>query len=266
MKRIISVLLISMLLLSLPGCSNSSTPVVSASTPLDSQSVPSSSSSTLVDDPTIDNSTLVSSSTADSSTQNSDDFAELLDDILVEMEIDHTLSQAIVTISNASSMTFDGNISVSFKNFSNNYVGTDMIFVEDLTAGNWTYARINISETENIEMTYNIVTYQFTEGAAVDGGTLDEEASVALATAFENGFGGAGNPEWATRWYKYATKIEVFSAESNKYAVITVDPTADSDAIESIGNAIFGNYSKDYELARVILVDPDGNTVFDRSV
>lgn len=207
----------------------------------------------------------VSSVAGSSSEDDSPNYEEFLEDISVEAKIDEVLSQAIVTVTNSSPMTFDGTVHVRFKNSSNKSVGSDTIFVEELTAGNWTYARIEISETTNVEMTYTFDKYEFTEGFVADSGSLDEDASTALAKEFEDSFGGAGNPEWATSWYGYVTKIGVFSADSNRYAVITVSSDASSEAVEKIGNAIFGNYSKDYELMRVLVVDEEGNTVFDRS-
>lgn len=242
MKKLLSFLLVVLLLLASTGC-GSTEPGADAATPTPEAEatqtpMPSDSDST---------------------------YEEFLKDISVEMEIDRALSQAIVTISNSSPLTFDGFIHVYFKDSSNKSVGDDMIIVEELAAGNWTYARINISETANVAMSYNISNYKFTEGYASDSGVFDEEASTALSKDFEDGFGGAGNPEWATSWYGYVTKVEVFVAESNRYAVITVSSDADSEDINRIGNCIFGNYSKDYELMRVLVVDENGNTVFDRS-
>lgn len=193
------------------------------------------------------------------------EFEELLSDIVIEMDIDQVLSQAVVTITNNSSMIFDGTVHVHFKNSEKKSVGDDSIFVESLASGNGTYARISISEADNIEMTYSIGDYTFTEGYSSDSGTLDEDISQSLANDFEGSFGGAGNPEWATSWYGYVTKIEVFSTDTNRYAVITVNSDADADSIGRIGNAIFGNYSVEYELARVLVRDTDGNNVFDKS-
>lgn len=195
----------------------------------------------------------------------SPNYEEYLEDISVEAKIDGGLSQAIVTITNSSSMTFDGTVHVRFKNARGKFVGNDSIFVEDLPAGDWTFARIKISETANVEFTYSFGNYEFTEGYASDSGVLDEEVSAELADDFKIGFGGGDDPTWATSWYGYVTKIEVFSAESTRYAVITVRSDADSESVSRIGNAIFGNYSKEYELMRILVVDEDGNTVFDRS-
>ena len=114
-------------------------------------------------------------------------------------------------------------------------------------------------------MSYTISGYKFTEGYASDSDVLDEDASTALSKDFEDGFGGAGDPEWAASWYGYTTKVEVFVAGSNRYAVITVSSAAGPEDTKRIGNCVFGNYSKDYELMRVLVVDEEGNTVFDRS-
>lgn len=243
MKKLLSVLLAVLMLLTVAGC-GASDHGADASVPAtteESESAPFQSSS------------------------DSSSYEEFLENISVEMEIDRTLAQAIVTISNNSPLTFDGDVHVRFKDSSNKSVGNDTIFVEELTAGNWSYARINISETANIEMTYTIRNYKFTEGYASGSGILDEAASAALSKDFEDGFGGAGNPEWATSWYHHVTKVEVFVSDSNRYATITVGSDAGSESIDRIGNTIFGNYSKDYELMRVLVVDEEGNTVFDRS-
>lgn len=188
-----------------------------------------------------------------------------LEDVSVEMNIDSMLSQAIVTITNSSSMTFSGNISVCFENSSGESVGDDMIFVEDLTPGNWTYARIDISEVDNVTMDYKISSPEFSEAPSTDGGTLDEAASASLADEFELSFGGAGNSEWATSWYKYVSSIEIYSADT-KYAIITVTGDADSESIDRIGNTIFANYVDDFDLSRVLVVDEAGTNLFDRSV
>ena len=190
---------------------------------------------------------------------------ELLKNISVEMKTDAMLAQAIVTITNNSSMTFDGNVSVHFKNASGDSVGDDMIFVETLTPGNYTYARIDVDETEHITMDYNISSPEFSEAPASTGGMLDEAASASLAEEFELSFGGAGNPEWATSWYKCVSKIDVFAADSN-YAVITVTADTDSESVDRIGNTIFANYTDEFDLARVLVVDDTGSTLFDRSL
>lgn len=205
---------------------------------------------------------------APSPSSNSDESAEidaLLENIIVEMKIDSALSQAIVTISNNGSMTFSGNIHTRFYDSSNNRAGSDIIFVEDLTAGNYTYARISLKSTSNISMKYEISNPIFTEGANSEGGVLDEDASAALAEDFEGSFGGAGNPAWATSWYGYVTNIEVFTSDANNYAIITVSKDTDKDAVNRIGNAIFGNYATDYELATVLVMDLDGNILFERA-
>ena len=140
-----------------------------------------------------------------------------------------------------------------------------MIFVETLTPGNYTYARIDVDETEHITMDYNISSPEFSEAPASTGGMLDEAASASLAEEFELSFGGAGNPEWATSWYKCVSKIDVFAADSN-YAVITVTADTDSESVDRIGNTIFANYTDEFDLARVLVVDDTGSTLFDRSL
>lgn len=191
--------------------------------------------------------------------------SELLDKITVEAEIDQALYQAVVLVTNNSGMTFSGNISTYFYDAADKSVGSDMIFVEDLPTGNQTYAKISIDSVTDITMKYDISSPSFVEGASNDDGTLNEEASAALAKDFEDSFGGAGNPEWATSWYKFVTLVEVYSTESSNYAVITVGGDADEESIDRIGNAIFGNYSKSHNLGRVLVTDDEGNTVFDKA-
>ena len=188
----------------------------------------------------------------------------LLDDIVVEMEIDAALSQGIVTVTNNGSMTFSGNVSVYFENADGDPVGDDMIFVEEITPGNQGYARIDITEVDDVTMHYSISSPEFTEAPSADGGSLDEEASASLTEAFDLSFGGAGDPQMATSWYPYVAKIEVYAGETN-YAIITVTADATTEAIDRIGNTIFGNYSKSFNLSRVQVVDDTGAELSDRA-
>lgn len=188
----------------------------------------------------------------------------LLDDISVEMEIDSALSQGIVTVTNNGSMTFSGNVSVYFENADGDPVGDDMIFVEEITPGNQGYARIDIAEADDVTMHYSISNPEFTEAPSAEDGSLDEEASASLTEEFDLSFGGAGNPQMATSWYPYVSKIEVFAGETN-YAIITVSADATAEAIDRIGNTIFGNYSKSFNLSRVQVVDDTGTALFDRA-
>ena len=61
------------------------------------------------------------------------------------------------------------------------------------------------------------------------------------------------------------SKIDVFAADSN-YAVITVTADTDSESVDRIGNTIFANYTDEFDLARVLVVDDTGSTLFDRSL
>lgn len=188
-----------------------------------------------------------------------------LKDISVEMKIDEVLSQAIVTVSNNSTKTFSGNVFVRFYDLNKKLVGSGMLFVEDLPAGNSTYTRLSIDAVYNITMEYEILSPVFSEGAVNDGGTLNEASSKALAEEFELSFGGAGNPEWAASWYGYVTTIEVHEATDGNYALITVKDGSPQDAVDRIGNCIFSNYSSDYSLGSVRIITSDGDTVFTRS-
>lgn len=196
--------------------------------------------------------------------EGSDETQELLDQLSVEMEMDQVLSQAIITVTNNSPMTFDGNIYIYFTDESGEIVDDDTLFVEDLAPGNYTYARTDVTSVGPLEMRYRVSDPEFSEGPSAEGGTLDETASASLAEEFEGGFGGAGNPEWATSWYKYVASIEVYTADTN-YAVITVTDDADQESIDRIGVAIFANYCDDFGLSRVLVVNASGDTLFDRA-
>lgn len=75
--------------------------------------------------------------------------SETIDKISVEMKLDATLLQAIVTIKNDSDYVFNGTIPVRFENNRGESCGDDIIFVEDLKPGNYTYARINLTNVSN---------------------------------------------------------------------------------------------------------------------
>lgn len=246
-NKIVSFLLASSMVIILVACGNGS-----GDTPANSHSVSSVS----------DSSAMESSST---SFQPPAEVDPILKDISVEMKIDEVLSQAIVTVSNNSTKTFSGNVFVRFYDLNKKRVGSDMLMVEELPAGNSTYARLSIDAVYNITMEYEIPSPVFSEGAVNAGGTLNEASSKSLAEEFELSFGGAGNPEWATSWYGYVTAIEVHEAAGGNYALITVKDGTPQDAVDRIGNCIFANYSPDYSLGSVRIITSDGSTVFTRS-
>lgn len=195
------------------------------------------------------------------------DTTQTLDKIAVTMELDEATSQAIVTISNESVYIFDGPVSVYFKDTQGGTCANDMIFVEELTPGNFTYARINLENTSVVQsMEYKIGnSATFVPAPSSEGGELDEETTQQLAADFEGGFGGAGNPEYATSWYHYVVSVEVFVSQDGKNALITVSDDATEEAIDRIGNTVFANYTKDYNIVSVEVETESGERVFTRT-
>lgn len=254
-KRTLSITIAAtMLLLSLTACG--STPVASSSNPPTVSSAPESSAQNSQAD--------MSQQTPQLPEFNKEETDPRLEDISVDMKVDGALSQAIVTVTNNGDMKFSGTIFVRFYDLNNKLVGSDIIYAEDIAAGNWSYARTSIDSVVGVSMQYRIKDPVFVEGAASDGGTLDNAASTALAEDFELSFGGGGVPEFATSWFKYVTNIEVFSTSTTSYAIISVSSNANQEAIDRIGNTIFGNYAKKYNLGSVQVIDPNGNTVFNK--
>lgn len=254
MKKMLSLMLASALALSLVSCGGSGEQASS----VPSQSTPAPESVPVSQSP---------ETTAPVETASELNRADTFDKIEVTMELDAMLSQAIVTISNNSTYVFDGNVSVYFKNTQGNTEKSDMIFVEDLTPGNFTYARIDLDKISEIDtMEYTISdSATFVPAPSAEGGTLDEETSQNLAADFRDGFGGAGNPEYATSWYHYVVSVEVFDSGDMKNAVVTVSDDATSDAIDRIGNTVFANYTKDYSIASVEVKTASGEQVFTRT-
>lgn len=193
--------------------------------------------------------------------------AETIDKIDVTMELDAMLSQAIVTVTNNSTYIFDGDVSVYFKDVQGKTQANDMIFVEELTPGNFTYARIDLEDTSVVStLEYRISdSATFIPAPSAEGGTLDETTSQQLSADFEGSFGGAGNPEYATSWYHYVVSVEVFDSGSGKNAVISVSDAATEEAIDRIGNTVFANYTKDYGIDSVEVKTASGNQVFLRT-
>jgi|AGTN01.1.fsa_nt_gi hypothetical protein len=199
------------------------------------------------------------------------DDAALLEDISFSCELDEALFQAIVSIENNGSLTFDATVTVYFYGYDESLTGWDVILVEGLTAGNFTYARIDLDTPYFAKWEYHVSDYSFTKGVTISGGTINTEISEQLAYEFDQGFGGAGDPEYATDWYAYVTKIEVYDSADGQYAVITTTGAGQSDA-DLIGNAIFANYvysdkSRVGEIAVVIVVDEaTGDKLYERAV
>jgi len=185
-----------------------------------------------------------------------------LEDIKVTSEVDNTLNQAIVTVKNDSPYTFTGDIHVYFYDLNDKQVGYDMLIIENLKAGNSTYARINLSKTPAPSFKYRFAQgYSFAEDAPASEGTIDEALSAELADTIEKSFG-------TTSWYKNIDKIEVYTVAENNYAIIIVN-SSDEDIVSRIGNTVFGNYSQKYNqhfnLSRVIVQDSSGTVLFEKA-
>lgn len=194
------------------------------------------------------------------------DDSEKLDLIAVTFEPDAMQSQAIVYIQNNTDQVFTGTVHVRFYDASGSLVGNDSIFPEDLGAGNTTYARINVETATDITMEHSFGReYEFTDAASAAEATPDEETAQKIAEEMLNGFGGAGNPEWATSWYGAIEDYEAYTTvNGDKYAVVIVGDASEED-IDRIGNTVFANYAKEYGLAQVFVKDAAGTTLFTRS-
>jgi predicted small lipoprotein YifL len=188
-----------------------------------------------------------------------------LDLIIVSMEVDAVLSQAIVTVKNDSPLSFTGDIYATFKNAQGSFVGSDLIFVEGLPPGNSTYARIAISEIESITMEHRFENgYKFEENVNTIDATLDAALTDSLFKEFSSSFGGGGNPEYATSWFKHLVKLEVYALDDGNMATMVVKDDADEAAIQSLGNALFANFKNAFDLKKVNVVNESGETVFNK--
>lgn len=256
MKKVLAVFLAIMMVVALAACGSSgrssSSTSMSAVASVSVASTPESSGSTQEQQS--------DSSGADTQMNTKSE----LNNIQLSYKVDSALSQVIVTAENASKYNFTGDINVEFRNSSNKIVGYDMLIVEELTPGNSTYGRINVSETENLTFKYNFSKgCVFEEAAASSGGTINDKATSTLNDNMKGSFGG-GNGGTPTSWYGYIVKLEVFIEDNQNYAVATVN-TSDNESIKRIGNTIYANYSKDLFLVNVLVKDESGNTLFQRA-
>lgn len=181
--------------------------------------------------------------------------------ISVYFETDDILSQAIVHVVNDSERVFDANVHVTLRDASNKRVGSDTIWVEALNPGNSTYARISVGTTSGLTLEHSISKPVFSDAVAAAEATLDETLSQALTDDMYSSF---GDPEWGADWYEGIEKYEVFTTdEGDNYAIVTVN-TTNQEHINTLGNCVYGNYSKEYELAQVSVKNAAGETFFTR--
>lgn len=226
---------------------------------------PSESTANTAEQPEITETEADDSAETSSSNTAEDDSAKL-DLIAVTFKPDAMLSQAIVHIQNNTDQVFTGTVHVRFYDASGSLVGNDSIFPEDLGPGNTTYARLNVETATDITMEHSFGReYEFTDAASAAEATPDEETAQKLAEEMLNGFGGAGNPEWATSWFGAIEDYEAYTTvNGDKYAVVIVGDASEED-IDRIGNTVFANYAKEYGLAQVFVKDSAGATLFTRS-
>lgn len=196
---------------------------------------------------------------------------DLLSKILVTYKADTLIENGkqrmIVYVENKSGKTFTGDIHVTFKNGAKKTLGYDMLIVEDLPTGQKTYTNIYITPSNDIKMEIDFSSsYRFTLPAASMGGTVDEALSEALTqdmSAFSE-----------TTWYPRIQKIEVYDTGAESYyAVVTVDAAAEQEAVDRIGNGVFGEaaYGDGIDGTDGILIgyakviDPSGTVLFTKS-
>lgn len=195
-----------------------------------------------------------------------DDTEAKLDLISVTFNPDPMMGDAIVFIENNSDQIFTGVVYIEFYDAAGSMVGDASVYPEDLGPGNTTYTRIGVKSTDGLTMDYSFGKYcEFTDAASAAEATPDEETAQKIAEEMLNGFGGAGNPEWATSWYGAIEDYEAYTTvNGDKYAVVIVGDASEED-IDRIGNTVFANYAKEYGLAQVFVKDAAGTTLFTRS-
>lgn len=89
---------------------------------------------------------------------------------------------------------------------------------------------------------------------------LDDEKSKELSEMMEGSFGGAGNPEFATSWYKYIENLEIYSGDSGYYAVVTVSTDATDEATDRIAHSVLANFDNP-KLVKTVVNDTNGNQI-----
>lgn len=195
---------------------------------------------------------------------------ERLADIHVSQRVDEMTSTSTVTIENNGDYCFSASVHVTFKDSANKIVGADTIFVEDLSAGQDTYAKIalNSIDVQNFEYDFGS-DVEFTEIESANAEAKDDDLSKKLAEEFEGSFGGAGRPEFATSWYKFVEDMAVYTSDNGGCAVITVNTDQQED-IDRIGNTVFANYvigdtEDEFPFDSVKVINSDGVEVFFRA-
>lgn len=166
-----------------------------------------------------------------------------------------------VWVENTGEKIFTGDIHLYFYNGDHNKTGYDMIIVEDLKPGQKTYCNIFTTPSESVEFKYDFSkSYKFEEDVTESGAELDDEKSKELSEMMEGSFGGAGNPEFATSWYKYIENLEIYSGNSGYYAVVTVSADPTDEAVDRIANSVLANFDNP-NLIKTIVNDTSGNQI-----
>lgn len=166
-----------------------------------------------------------------------------------------------VWVENTGEKIFTGDIHLYFYNGDHKKTGYDMIIVENLKPGQKTYCNIFTTPSESVEFKYDFSKlYKFEEDVTESGAELDDEKSKELSEMMEGSFGGAGNPEFATSWYKYIENLEIYSGDSGYYAVVTVSSDATYEATDRIAHSVLANFDNP-NLIKTIVNDTSGNQI-----
>lgn len=265
MKKISVIFLVFILALTLSGCSNGAADVVAPQKD---------------NEDTLQNDQLDKNEDAeleDQEDQKLEDQSEYLEKIAVSYEDGGELNgqhKMVVWVqNNTDDQVFTGDIHLRFKNADNKSVGYDMIIVEDLEPQTETWCNIFCEPASEYTFEYNFAKeYSFTTSStSLDGDddgeeerALDSGLSDSLTKMMYDNFGGSGKPEFATSWYQYIEKLEVFENSDGTYSAIATLNGGDAEAADRITNTIYANF-KDVELHSVISQDAEGNALSSRS-
>lgn len=167
----------------------------------------------------------------------------------------------IVWIENVGDQVFTGDIHLTFYNGDNKKIGYDMAILEGLKPGEKQYCNIFVVPSELIQFKYDFSSsYKFEGDATESGAKVDNEKSKELSEMIKSSFGGDGNPEFATSWYKFIENLEIYSGESGYYAVVTISSDATDEAVDRISNSVLTNFNNP-QLVKTVVNDADGKQV-----